>query len=165
MILPGLRLETFFPPEEYERRHRAVRSVMQERSLDVLLCTTPENVFYLTGYQTFAYSAYQALVFPLEGEPFLVLRYLESLLAERYSVVREVIAWEDEQDPVAVTIDALRGRCLAELRIGYEERTSLQPVTVWRKLVSALPQLGDASGTVERARAVKSAPGLAFMGE
>lgn len=163
MTLPGLRLEPFFEQAEYDRRHQAVREAMAEKGVEVLLSTTPENVFYMTGYQTFAYSTYQALVFPLEGAPFLVLRHLESMLADRYSVVRDVARWEDEDDPVAVTLEALRAHDLAGRRIGYEERTSLQPVAVWRRLAAALEHLTDGSGCVERARAVKSAPELAYM--
>lgn len=164
-MTPGLQLEPFFDDAEYARRHRAVRAAMAEQQVDVLLCTTPENVFYLTGYQTFAYSTYQALVVPRDGEPFLILRYLESMLADRYAVVRDVVRWDDAEDPVAVTLAALRERGLANGRVGYEERTSLQPVAIWRRLNAGLPSMVDGSGCVERPRATKSAPELAYMRE
>ena len=162
-MTPGLAMELFFEPTEYARRLRAVRAVMAERQLDALICTTPENVFYLTGYQTFAYSTYQALVVPLDGEPFLILRYLESMLADRYAIVRDVVRWEDTEDPVAVTLAALQERGLASGRVGYEERTSLQPVAIWRRLHAGLPAMVDGSGCVERPRAAKSTPELAYM--
>src|SRR3954451_19158491 len=93
MTVAGLQPELFFSDAEYERRHRAVRARMQAQGIDVLLVTTPENVFYLTGYQTFAYSTFQILVLPLEAEPFLAIRHLESMLADRYSFVRQIVRW------------------------------------------------------------------------
>lgn len=162
-MVEGLRLEPIFDRAEYDRRRRAVRTAMAARGIDVLLCTTPENVFYLTGYQTFAYSTYQLLVLPLESEPFLVIRYLESFLADRYSVVRDIVRWDDTDDPIAATIAALQARRLAGLRVGYEERTSIQPVSTWSRLKSGLDRLVDGSGLVEQARAVKSPPELACM--
>lgn len=160
---PGLLPEHFFDDAEYARRHAAVRAAMAARGVDVLLCTTPENVCYLTGYQTIAFSSYQLLVFPLDGAPCLVLRFLESMLAARYSVVQDVIAWDDTDDPITVTLNTLRERGLSEARIGYEEQTASNPVTLWARLKSALPTMSDASKVVEVARAVKSDAELACM--
>jgi uncharacterized membrane protein len=39
-----------------------VREQMQGRRIDVLLVSAPENITYLTGYQTSGYFAYQALI-------------------------------------------------------------------------------------------------------
>lgn len=39
-----------FPLAEFEARHAALRHALAERDIDVLLVTSPSNVFYLTGY-------------------------------------------------------------------------------------------------------------------
>ena len=58
-----------FPREEFQRRLAALRERMTSRGLDVLLVYTPENMYYLTGYQTTGYYAYQCLVVPWSRSP------------------------------------------------------------------------------------------------
>jgi len=41
-----------FPIEEYERRLDELRQRMQKRLLDAVIITDPENLMYLTDYQT-----------------------------------------------------------------------------------------------------------------
>ncbi|MGO2721952.1 MAG: aminopeptidase P family N-terminal domain-containing protein, partial [Brachybacterium tyrofermentans] len=45
-----------FAPEEYERRLSELRRRMGERELDAVIITDPENLMYLTDYQTTGYS-------------------------------------------------------------------------------------------------------------
>ena len=66
-----------FPFEEYERRLGDLRGRIEQRQLDAVVITDPENIMYLTDYQTTGYSCLQALVVPLEGEPFMITRALE----------------------------------------------------------------------------------------
>ena len=56
-----------FPLEEYNRRLKELRERMARRRLDAVIITDPENLMYLTDYQTTGYSFFQALVVPLEG--------------------------------------------------------------------------------------------------
>ena len=51
---------------------------MQQRLLDAVVITDPENLMYLTDYQTTGYSFFQALVVPLDKEPFMITRKLEA---------------------------------------------------------------------------------------
>ncbi|MEE3189339.1 MAG: aminopeptidase P family N-terminal domain-containing protein, partial [Pseudomonadota bacterium] len=60
-----------FPHEEYVRRIEELRQRIQERHLDAVVISDPENIMYLTDYQTTGYSFFQALVVPLEKEPFM----------------------------------------------------------------------------------------------
>lgn len=80
-----------FPEAEYERRLASVRGAMQERQLDGLLVSTPENIFYLTGLDYQGYFAYQLLVVPLEGTPVLITRAMErAIIRDRVPDVRHV---------------------------------------------------------------------------
>lgn len=157
--------ELFFPQEEYDARLTAVRAAMVERGVDVLICAAPETLFHLTGYQTFGYHNYQLAVIPLDREPFLVLRFLESVLAQRYAWTRDVVTWDDTEDPVAVTVAALRVRGLVDCAVGVEETSAFLRVMHWRRLQAALPRMVDGSGIAERARIVKSPRELAYMRE
>src|SRR5699024_4931768 len=72
-----MRDDMTFPPEEYERRIGELRARMQQRLLDAVVITDPENLMYLTDYQTTGYSFFQALVVPLDSEPFMITRQME----------------------------------------------------------------------------------------
>lgn len=66
-----------FPPEEYDRRLRAVRASMAERGLDGALISSPENIYYLCGLDHMGYFAFQSLAIPLEGPVVLITRAME----------------------------------------------------------------------------------------
>jgi Xaa-Pro dipeptidase len=157
--------ELFFTPEEYATRLRAIRTQMAQRGIDTLLCSSPENTYYGSGFQTFGIQNYAMLVIPMEKDPFLVLRFLESVQARRYAWVRDIATWDDLDDPTAVTVRELRNRGLADGTIGAEERGFFFQVANWKKLKDALPRLADGSGVVEAVRAVKSAQEIAYMKE
>ena len=53
-VLGGLAPENAFPAEEYRERLGRVRTAMAQAGIDVLLAQHPDNVLYLSGYQTFA---------------------------------------------------------------------------------------------------------------
>jgi Xaa-Pro dipeptidase len=157
--------ELFFTPAEFEARLGKIRAEMARRGIDTLMCAGPENIFYGSGYQTFGFHNYQLLVIPLTKPPFLILRYLESIQAYRYSWVQDVVPWDDTDDPVAVTIRELKARGLADGRIGTEDNAYFFQVAVWKKLNAGLANLVNGSGVVESARAVKSAQEIAYMRE
>ena len=58
-------LHQFFSHEEFQSRLDGVRTRMDERGLDALLLTTPENIYYLTGYQTPVYYFFIGLIVPV----------------------------------------------------------------------------------------------------
>ena len=45
-----------FANEEYQQRISGLRQRMQERRLDAVVISDPENIMYLTDYQTTGYS-------------------------------------------------------------------------------------------------------------
>ena len=66
-----------FANEEYQQRISGLRQRMQERRLDAVVISDPENIMYLTDYQTTGYSFFQALVVPIDDEPFMITRAME----------------------------------------------------------------------------------------
>jgi len=153
-----------FSEQEFQRRLGAVQACMQDEGLDAVLLFSPEHIFYLTGYQTFGYFTYLAVLVPAQGVPVLILRYLESFLAKHYAWVPEVEIWDDHEDPVAVTVRALRERELTgRRRIGVEDRTV--PYEVRHRLSQALPEatLMDGTRLVEQVRIRKSPEELALI--
>jgi len=53
--LYSTEVEAPFPLEEYIRRRIKVRQVMAREKIDLLYCTSPESLFYLTGYESNQY--------------------------------------------------------------------------------------------------------------
>ncbi|HRX40457.1 MAG TPA: Xaa-Pro peptidase family protein [Parvularculaceae bacterium] len=80
-----------FPEEEYDARLKRVRQAMAERSLDGMLISSPENIYYLTGLNYLGYFAYQLLVVPLTGAPALATRAMEhATIRDKVPGVRHV---------------------------------------------------------------------------
>ena len=53
-----------FTPEEYIRRYNTIQTAMAEAELDALLVRGPENITYLSGYETPGYYKYHCIVVP-----------------------------------------------------------------------------------------------------
>ena len=160
-----IQRELFFLIEEYHQRLAALREKMVAREIDALLLAAPENLYYVTGYQTFGFHNYQLLCVPIESEPFLILRNLESYLVQRYAWIDDVVGWDDTDDPIAITVEALRAHNLLGKRIGIEERSFFLRVCHWRALNEKINTVVDGSGLVEKCRARKSPREVEYMRE
>jgi Xaa-Pro dipeptidase len=146
-----------FPVEEYRCRLLAVQAGLATRGLDGLLVTTPENVLYLTGYQTFG-TARQFLVVPASGDPVFLLRELEAPLVAYTARFQDCRTYADSEDPLPVLTGLLRSLLGAGARAGIEDGPGgLSPAELAR-----LREAGEglaltaASGVVEARRVVKS---------
>ena len=76
---------------------------MERRGLDALVITTPENILYLTGYQTPGYYMYQCLLVMSTQDPVLLIRNGEVSNARAYSWLSECIGYFDYEDPADTT--------------------------------------------------------------
>ena len=104
-----------FPPAEYERRMNELRERMEFRQLDAVIITDPENLMYLTDYQTTGYSFFQALVVPLDGDSFMITRAMEeSNVIER--------TWVDQTRPYPDTGDAIQQLLTAIDEFGLSDK-------------------------------------------
>jgi Xaa-Pro dipeptidase len=64
-----------------DERHRRVRAALQDAGLDALVCRLAEHVVLLTGY--YPNVGASMVLFPLEGEPVLLMPRMENELADR----------------------------------------------------------------------------------
>ena len=159
---------TTFSRSEYDRRLASVRSGMAEQGLRAFLTHTPENIYYLTGYQTAGYYTYQALIVPeaQQDEPVLVIRLPERTNVLARSWVRSMATYEDTDDPVEVTYQAMVEAGLSRETIGVEKAARFLTVRDFEKLVMRLgaeTRVMDASGLVERLRVLKSPNEIAYI--
>ncbi|WP_345245789.1 Xaa-Pro peptidase family protein [Pigmentiphaga soli] len=162
---PSTSYEMTFGVEEYRERLRKVRAGMAEAGVDTLLLNSFANIFYLIGHQTTGLANYHCLIVPMEGEPLLVVRRLELLLAQSCSWISEFVAWEDHEDPVEVTTRTLSARGLAAGRLGVEKGSLAVSARAMEQLQAALggARLVDATGVVEACRRIKSPAEIAYI--
>lgn len=150
---------------EFQRRLGELRSRIAERCLDAVVITDPENITYLTDYQTTGYSFFQALVVPLEKEPFMITRALEESNVHARTWVELTRPYPDTGDAIQMLVDALREFGLSDKRIGYERNSYFFPAyqqdTIHTTLKNA--KLMDCFGIVEEGRICKSQEEIAVM--
>jgi len=147
-----------FPFSEYERRINELRQQIVQRHLDAVVITDPENIMYLTDYQTTGYSFFQALVVPLEDEPFMITRALEASNIYARTWVERTRPYPDTGDAIQMLVDALREFGLSTKRIGYERNSYFFPAYQQDFIHTTLKdaKLLDCFGIVEHGRIRKS---------
>jgi Xaa-Pro dipeptidase len=152
------RDDMLFPFAEYERRLNGLRERIAQRHLDAVVITDPENIMYLTDYQTTGYSFFQALVVPLDGEPFMITRALEESNVISRTWVERTRPYPDTGDAIQMLIDALREFGLSKKRIGYERNSYFFPAYQQDFVHTSLTEgkLLDCFGIVEQGRIRKS---------
>ncbi|MTI63944.1 ectoine hydrolase [Methylophaga sp.] len=152
------REDMTFPFEEYERRLSELRVRIAQRLLDAVVITDPENIMYLTDYQTTGYSFFQALVVPLEQEPFMITRQMEESNIIARTWVERTRPYPDTGDAIQMLVDALREFGLANKRIGYERNSYFFPAYQQDFIHTTLTdgKLLDCFGIVEQGRIRKS---------
>jgi len=157
-----------FSKEEYLQRLERVRSRMKANGVEVLLVDTPENITYLTGFQSAGYYMYSCAVVPVEGDIQFVLRRAELGNASTSAWVSDVILYDDIQDPIRIVAD-LASRYTAPERTAVELRSSFLTIERLRRLVEALScnidTVVDGSGFVLEERKIKSTAEIAQIRE
>lgn len=154
--MPG-RIQAF-STDEFRRRVGAVQRAMAARRLDLLLCHAPENIYYLTGYQTSGYFAYQVLAVPADGDPVLLVRYLERGNIHEYSWLESYETWKEGDDHAGRTADVVRSLGADAAQIGIEKECWFLTLAIAEQLRDRLPGANwvDASLLVDRVRILKS---------
>ena len=147
-----------FPFSEYERRIQELRERMAQRLLDAVVITDPENLMYLTDYQTTGYSFFQALVVPLEKEPFMITRKLEATNVHARTWVELSRPYPDTGDAIQMLVESLREFGLADKSVGYERNSYFFPAYHQDYIRTTFTRgtLLDCFGIVEQGRICKS---------
>lgn len=147
-----------FPLAEYQGRLDALRERMAQRRIEVAVITAPSNLFYLTGYQTTGYTYFQALVVPIEGEPFMIMRLLEETNVRPRTWVELTRPYSDTGDAIQTLWHSLREFGLDGKVIGYERNSYFFPAYQQERMMATFPHghFVDCYGIVEDGRIRKS---------
>eukprot|EP00761_Pharyngomonas_kirbyi_P008678 gb/GECH01008690.1/.p1 GENE.gb/GECH01008690.1/~~gb/GECH01008690.1/.p1 ORF type:complete len:931 (+),score=243.43 gb/GECH01008690.1/:1-2793(+) len=174
------REDLSFPMEEYYTRVCSTRSKMRSMGIDLLIVTEPENLNYLTGFETVGEPPIQALLLPA-NEPFefvasnsdnqryhisplMVTRKLEkSNIDFRTWLTREQRkSYGDTEEPYAKFIEAIFEKFGPWIEkenrvIGLEQSMRSHRAKVLQFLKTNLPQaqFNDASDILSNLRLIK----------
>ncbi|MGH8128577.1 MAG: ectoine hydrolase [Gammaproteobacteria bacterium] len=154
-----------FPLEEYQRRVQELRARMEERLLDAVVISDPENMAYLCGHQTTGYSFFQALVVPLKHEPVSVTRQMEASNIEARTWVEDARFYSDTGDALQMLFSVINDLGLAEKHVGYERNSYFFPAYQQDRFHNLLAEgnLLDCYGIVEQGRLCKSPAEIEVM--
>ena len=158
-----------------ESKLNRVRSLMKEQNLSALVVRAPDNVLYLTNY--WSMKGYDAVVFPREGEPTLIVLDPQQADARRNSWTQDIRLFKgyDERDPrpapfrsLDLALQTLKQRGLTdkvavELNMGTQsaDRMVGEPTTPTQAFFDAFRTISgevvDATPLLSEARAIKTA--------
>jgi Xaa-Pro dipeptidase len=155
-----------FSKAEFDGRVRQIQDDLVAADLDVLLVHTPENIYYLTGFETSGYFEYQVLVVPASGTPALLIRNTERYNVDEYTWLPHTYTWSADIDYFEATaqlIDSLGTPRSA--RIGLEYHSWFVTAQVSTTLTAKLQgrQVVDAGRIVELRRLIKSPAEQAYI--
>lgn len=155
----------YFSLDEYSQRLQALRTRMEQKGVDVMLSHTPENIYYISGYQSPGYYWYQALIVPLNKDPVLIPPPHEEGLVANYTWVEDYRLYKDTRDWVETTRDTIDELGFSNGRIGVENDSWFLTSKDYLRLTALLPSatLVDCSGLIEQGRMIKSTQEIEYI--
>jgi Xaa-Pro dipeptidase len=147
-----------FPIAEFQRRLARVRQEMVTRRLDLLVVSTPENIYYLSGYHTAGYYCSQCLLVPLHGQPIHITRGTEETNAKALSWIDQTASYMDHEKPIDLMAGTIVNAGYSDGVIGVEKISWFITIADFERLQQLLPRtkFNDGSMIVETARVIKS---------
>src|SRR5687767_8071758 len=128
-----------FPPDEFRQRRQQLTAVMLERETPVLLVTSPEDIYYLTGYNNQGHFAFTALVLDTAGPPVLVAREMEAPTAAAQVPDCGFAGYGDDADPAVVLADTITRCNGVPESVGYQPNSMSFPIMLWDRVRRTLP--------------------------
>ena len=162
-----------FSEEEFHLHNRKLQEGMRKHGIDMLLLTTPENIYYSTGYRSWYLSSLFRPVYalvPREGDPAIVLRILEKTTAKLTSWTNRIycsgtpyrkLAVYDGTGPVDIISNFVRDIQPDTKTIGLEVGDGQQywwNLNQLKEITESLPTIEFIDGTkaITAARMIKT---------
>ena len=162
-----------FSREEYGERLEMTRRAMDAKGIDLLICSDPSNMAWLTGYDGWSFYVHQAVVVPPEGEPIWFGRGQDANGARRtaYLSPENIIGYPDhyvqstERHPMDYLAGILADKGWGAKRIGVEMDNYWFSAKAFASLQQHLPnaRFEDATALVNWQRAIKSPTEIGYM--
>lgn len=162
-----------FSKEEFRLHNRKLQEQMAEQNLDMLLLSTPENIYYSTGYRSWYTSSLFRPVYvlvPRVGDPAIVLRILEKTTVRYTSWTERIYCWGTVSrnlgklegiEPVGIIDQIIREIQPDTRTIGLEAGDGMQyfwSLSLLKDIIASQPDITftDGSLAIQRARMVKT---------
>jgi len=147
-----------FPEAELQQRLAAVRRIMQQRDLDALVVSIPENIYYLTGLDHWGFFACHVLVVPAAGRMALACRAMERITVENQVRNADFHGHGDTEELSDYVLAILAERELSAARLGIEKRSLFMTPRIYEMIIdgAAGADWSDGSGIIDDLRLVKS---------
>ena len=162
-----------FSYEEYQLHNRKLQTEMQRQGVDMLLLSSPENVYYASGYRSWYTSSLFRPVFvlvPAVGEPAIILRILEKTTVQFTSWTPHIYCWGtasrnlgklDIVDPLDGIRKFVRDLAPDTKSIGLELGDGLNynwSLNLLKEITDGLPEINFVDGTqaIQYARMIKT---------
>lgn len=165
-----------FERSEYESRWEKCKEEMDKAGLDVLILTSPSNIYYMSGYRTqLFFSNFRPFIciIPRVGEPVLGVPNLEIYSAKKESWFEDVRHWGANgiaEDPVSWIKKIMEEKNLNNSTVGLEldngQRVGLMQTEI-DAIYDNFPkcQFKSCSQVMWNLRMIKSKRELEFMQE
>lgn len=163
-----------FDIAEYRRRIAYTKQRMEEAGIEVLLCTDPANMNYLTGYDGWSFYVPQLVVIALDQEePIWIGRGMDANGARATTFLKSanIVSYPDghvhsiERHPMNFVAEELARRGWGRSRIGVEMDCYYFSPMGYEALRTDLPnaKLTNSNALVNWVRSVKSPAEIALM--
>jgi Xaa-Pro dipeptidase len=141
----------------YRERLTVVQADLRARGLAGILLFDPENIYWLTGYQTIGYFTFQTLYVSQSGPPALISRIVNRDLALAHPTIGTFEAVLDTRNPIDVLIPFLRDKVPVGSSLGLETRSWYLTARDYLRIRQGIGrEIVDWGGVIEVRRAVKS---------
>ena len=157
-----------FSKEEFLNRKEKTLNSMKNEGIDALIMFRQESMYWLTGYDTFGYVFFQALVLDQKGNVILLTRAPDLRQAQNTSNISDIRIWVDKDganpaDDLKIILDELN---LKGKKIGVEYeaygltgRNALRLNSVLQNYCS----IEDKSELITKLRVIKSNEEISYV--
>jgi len=153
-----------FSEGEFADRLAVVQQRLRADALQGALLFDPENIFWLTGFQTIGYFTFNCLFVPAAGKPVLISRTVNRHLARETPTLQGFVAIDDDAVPTEVLAVHLAAAVPAGAPVGAETGAWYLTVRDHRDLQARVAvRLVDWNGFIEQQRLIKTPAQLERM--
>lgn len=143
------------PHAVYRDRLATVQADLRERGLAGALIFDPENLFWLTGYQTIGYFTFHATFIGAQSGPVIIGRVVNRDLALAHPTIAGFEAIVDTADPIDILTAFLKDAA-AGATVGIETAGRYLSVADHARLIGAAPcSFAEWNGTIDALRPSK----------
>ena len=152
-VWPG---ELAFPEPVYANRLSMIQRDLVERDLVGAVLFDPENMYWLSGYQTIGYFTFQAMFVPPSGKPVIITRVVNRDMALALPTIADAIPVFDTEDHVDV-LEAYLVEFAAAGQVGIETTSRYLNIHDYTRLADRLgPRFAPFTGVIEANRMIKT---------